>query len=160
MKVDCNCLGRIPLPLGTQEGSFGPNECFSLRQRSMSLTKDRPGRACPCGGASGYTGARECLYLCTVVKELCLCFGFCSLSALKRKLRIPGKVKTSHSVGKWARKSIRYVNEEGIKRISEGKGFSFTLDSFLPTWSLQNLAFWRSEWWHQGSLHKSIKTSH
>ena len=40
-KVTCNWLGRMSLPLGTQEGSFGPEECFSLRQRSMSLPRDR-----------------------------------------------------------------------------------------------------------------------
>ena len=41
VKVTCNRLGRMPLPLGTQEGSFGPDECFSLRQRSMSLPRDQ-----------------------------------------------------------------------------------------------------------------------
>ena len=30
-----------------------------------------------------------------------------------------------------------------------GQRFSFMLCIFLPTWSLQNLAFWRSEWWHR-----------
>ena len=31
---------------------------------------------------------------------------------------------------------------------------------FLPAWSLQNLAFWRSEWWHKVSLCKTSKTSY
>ena len=41
VRVTCNRLGRMPLPLGTQEGSFGADKCFSLRQRSMSLPRDR-----------------------------------------------------------------------------------------------------------------------
>ena len=40
------------------------------------------------------------------------------------------------------------------------KGFSFALGIFLLTRSLRNLAFWRSKWWRNVSLHKSIKTSH
>ena len=40
MKVACNQLGRMPLPLGTQEGSFGTDECFSLRQRRESLSPE------------------------------------------------------------------------------------------------------------------------
>ena len=40
VRVACNRLGRMCLPLGTQEGSFGPDVCFGLRQRSMSLPRD------------------------------------------------------------------------------------------------------------------------
>ena len=88
-------------------------------KEGVSVPWDRTWMACLCGGPSGRTGARGCVYLCTVLMELCLCFGFCSVSALKRKLKIPGTVKTSHSVGKWTMESARYVNE-GVWKDTEG----------------------------------------
>ena len=40
VKVTWNRLGRMPLPLRTQEGSFRADECFSLRQRRESLSPE------------------------------------------------------------------------------------------------------------------------
>ena len=87
-KVICNQLGRMPLLLWTQEGSFRADECFSLRQRSMSLP--------------GHQWTQWCKRMPLPVHRSSgtLCSGFGSVPALKRKLRFPGKVKTSHYVGR------------------------------------------------------------
>ena len=88
------------MPLWTQGGSFRADECFSLRQRSETLPLRLGLKGCVSAEAPVDVLVQENVYLCIVLLELSLYFGFCSVSALKRKLRIPGKVKTSHSVGK------------------------------------------------------------